>query len=180
MKRRGALELSVNTIVIIVIGVALLTLGLMFVRNIFGGITKISDNMFIGGETEIRKIHQEAKFTVPLNIDVKRGSEILADVYVGNDGVKCGNQPARFSLVLTKVGNFDENEIRARVVSNPVPLAPGEEGKFSIKIVATKDAPLQGETVEGPTYQVVAKCGNIEYDSSAFIINVQKGGGLFD
>ena len=33
--KKGALELSVNTIVVIVIGVTLLILGLVFVRNIF-------------------------------------------------------------------------------------------------------------------------------------------------
>src|SRR3989344_6605784 len=44
--KKGALELSVNTIVVIVIGVTLLTLGLVFVRGILTKATDLSDEAF--------------------------------------------------------------------------------------------------------------------------------------
>ena len=44
--KKGALELSINTIVVIVIGVTLLILGLVFVRGIFEKVQKISDTAF--------------------------------------------------------------------------------------------------------------------------------------
>ncbi len=53
MNKRGALELSMNTIIIIVIGVVLLSLGLMFVRGIFTQTTDLSDKVFANANKEL-------------------------------------------------------------------------------------------------------------------------------
>ena len=46
MNKKGALELSMNTIIIIVIGVVLLSLGLIFVRGLFGQVESLSKSAF--------------------------------------------------------------------------------------------------------------------------------------
>ena len=46
MHKRGALDLSIQTIVIVVIAMTLLGLGLGFVRNLFGTITDVSESTF--------------------------------------------------------------------------------------------------------------------------------------
>lgn len=53
MNSKGALELSMNTIIIIVIGVVLLSLGLMFVRGIFSQTTDLSDKVFANADKEL-------------------------------------------------------------------------------------------------------------------------------
>lgn len=53
MNKRGALELSMNTIIIIVIGVVLLSLGLIFVRGIFSQTTDLSDKVFANANKEL-------------------------------------------------------------------------------------------------------------------------------
>lgn len=186
MKKKGALELSVNTIVVIVIGVALLSLGLIFIKNLFGGIDKISGGIFDTANTEIGKLHTGAKFTVPPIVDVKQGSRATMFVYVGNDGSDIDNCKS-FYIDLGKQGTFNENEIQSKVISkNPVELDAGEEARFVIQVAAIKKAPLSTGKPEDPAYSVTARCAagtataaSPVYDTSAFTINVEKGGGLF-
>ena len=56
--KKGALELSVNTIIIIVIGVTLLTLGLLFVRNIFTQTTDLSQTAFENANRELDALEE--------------------------------------------------------------------------------------------------------------------------
>lgn len=51
--KKGALELSMNTIIIIVIGVVILSLGLIFVRGIFTNITDLSEKVFGNANKEL-------------------------------------------------------------------------------------------------------------------------------
>ena len=46
MEKRGALELSVNTIIVIVIGVTILMVGLAFIGNIRDKLFQASDDVF--------------------------------------------------------------------------------------------------------------------------------------
>ena len=57
--KKGALELSINTIVIVVIGITILSLGLIFVKNMFGSLEKTQKGVFEGAEKEIGKIGGE-------------------------------------------------------------------------------------------------------------------------
>ena len=184
MQKRGALELSVNTIVIVVIGVALLSLGLIFVRNTFGGLTKMSDDIFGTAETQIGKLHSEAKLTVPTTINVKQGQVVRANIFVGNDGrTTCGGSTS-FTIALTGDGAacvVGTDNICAKIISPAnVNIQAGEEGTFVVAVAATKNALLStGLFGNDKIVGVEAKCGSIQYDTSAFTINVQKGGGLF-
>ena len=84
--KKGALELSVNTIIIIVIGVTLLTLGLLFVRGIFSKITEISDNTFnkandlLGGLEEV----SELLTVIPTQLEVELGKDDVTKIIIAN------------------------------------------------------------------------------------------------
>jgi hypothetical protein len=177
MQKRGALELSVNTIVIVVIGVALLSLGLIFVRNTFGGLTKMSDDIFGTAETTISKLHSGARLTLPTSVDVKQGEVVRLNAFVGNDGTRCTVN--NFALTAT-LSAGSSSEIGVKPISpSPVTIKPGEEGTFVIAVGATKSAPLATGGIDDPSVSVTVTCGTEVYDTSAFTINVQKGGGLF-
>ena len=86
VNKKGALELSINTIIIIVIGVTLLTLGLLFVRGIFGKMDKISENTFnnandlLGGLENVKSL-----LTVsPTQIEIEQGKDDVAKVIIAN------------------------------------------------------------------------------------------------
>ncbi|MEM4245338.1 MAG: hypothetical protein QW404_03635 [Candidatus Nanoarchaeia archaeon] len=188
MKKRGALELSVNTIVIIVIGVALLSLGLIFVKNLFGGIGEISTDIFGKADTEIGKLGTEDKFTVPTTINVKQGSRTTDYIFVGNDG-RDPNQCKSFyvDLVKSTTSTVPETQVKAVIISqNPVTVEPGKVAKFVVQVAAVNNAPLARGDPSDPAYSVTARCAasnagpsSTVYETSAFVINVQKGGGIF-
>ena len=54
VNKKGAIEMSMTTIIVIVIGVTLLILGLIFVRGIFERIGGLSDQLFAQADNIIR------------------------------------------------------------------------------------------------------------------------------
>ncbi|MEK6862935.1 MAG: hypothetical protein AABW57_02105 [Nanoarchaeota archaeon] len=84
--KKGALELSVNTIVVIVIGVTLLILGLVFVRNIFTKIDTLSADSFAKAEGELGKLSGVDKLLTlsPQRIDVEKGGAKQVNVIIAN------------------------------------------------------------------------------------------------
>jgi hypothetical protein len=62
--KKGAIELSIGTIVIIVLAMSMLILGLVLVKNIFGGATYNIDTMNEKVKGEISKLFVEDRKTV--------------------------------------------------------------------------------------------------------------------
>jgi len=175
--KRGAMELSINTIIIVVLGVTLLVLGLMFVRNMFSKLDEISEGTFSKAQTTIESIDTDVKFSVPPSVEVKQGSRSTMTITVGNDGSCNGN---KFMLDVAKSTNFDENKVKAQVISEKtVDIKPGQVAKYVIQVAAVSDAPLSTGSFDDPAYKVNVKCGSNIYDTSAFTIDVVKGSGLF-
>ena len=76
MNKKGALELSMNTIIIIVIGVVLLSLGLMFVRGIFTQTTDLSEKVFANANKELDALGGSVNSAIvasPMTVRMKAG-----------------------------------------------------------------------------------------------------------
>lgn len=84
--KKGALELSMNTIVIIVIGVTLLILGLAFVRNIFGKVGTLAEGAFEEAQGKVSDFSTISKsLTVtPERITIKKGDNKIITVVIAN------------------------------------------------------------------------------------------------
>ena len=65
MNKKGAMELSINTIVIVVIGITLLVLGLVFVRGIFDKLGDLGGGAFQKAEQELKQIQSGDTNEVP-------------------------------------------------------------------------------------------------------------------
>ena len=78
--RQGALELSICTIVVIVIGMSMLILGLVLVRTIFSGSTKSIEDLNDQVQSEILDLFDDDSG----NLIVKLGSVDTAKVKPGN------------------------------------------------------------------------------------------------
>ena len=78
--RRGALELSIGTIVVIVIGMSMLILGLVLVRTIFSGSTKSIEDLNDQVQSEILDLFDDDSG----NLIVKLGSADTAKVKPGD------------------------------------------------------------------------------------------------
>lgn len=178
-KKRGAMELSINTIIIVVIGITLLTLGIVFVKNIFTKLNEISDDTFGTAKTEISKMHGESRFTVPPVIKVNQGGITTEKIYVGNDGVSCPSGSETFTLSLI-TSNFEPGKLAAKIISEyTVSINEGYEAEFVVQVAATSDASLTKGSISPPSCKVNVKCGGVDYANSAFTIEVGKGTGLF-
>ncbi|MBU4502180.1 MAG: hypothetical protein KKA79_06290 [Nanoarchaeota archaeon] len=74
INKKGAMELSINTIVIVVIGITLLVLGLVFVRGIFEKLGGLGEGAFQKAEQELKQIQAgDTKINFPATIPVKKG-----------------------------------------------------------------------------------------------------------
>ncbi|MBS3108823.1 hypothetical protein J4409_03035 [Candidatus Woesearchaeota archaeon] len=175
--KRGAIELSITTIIVIVIGITILILGLGFVSGTFGKITIISDKIFETTESQIDKLLIASKFSMPSEVSIEQGSVKVIKATVGHDGTIQG--PAKFEMYLTPdfPAGITEQIIKAKVISLPRTINEGEQITFSIKIAAAAKAPI---TVgDSPSYSVLVKANGQDYESSAFVISVIKGRGIF-
>src|SRR3989338_10113140 len=85
--KRASLELSVNAIVIVVLAFAMLGLGLIFVRNLFSGITETTTQV----EEQVKQ-------------------QIL-------DDLRTGNKPLSFPVQRVKVGVGDKKDLAFGVLN---------------------------------------------------------------
>ncbi|MDP3918573.1 MAG: hypothetical protein Q8Q35_01540 [Nanoarchaeota archaeon] len=87
MDKKGAVELSMTTIIIIVIGITVLSLGLVWIRSIFSDVGGITDEAFSRGEAEIAQITgdvDEPLSVSPDNLDIEQGDTGDASITVNN------------------------------------------------------------------------------------------------
>jgi hypothetical protein len=87
MKKKGALELSMTTIIVVVIGITLLTLGLTFVRNIFSGIGESTAGVQEMSKKELSKLFEgdiEGIYLQKAQVSVKKGKTTTVPVILGN------------------------------------------------------------------------------------------------
>ena len=178
--KKAAIELSIGTIVIIVIAMSMLILGLVLVRTIFTGAKYNVDQLNKNVEAEINKLFnekgQKTVIYLPNNqADVKKGQsfgvafgirntiegETKAGKFtyqVKSSEVQAGCQltldQANSYIILGKTGSFD--------------ILPGAEPLYRlIKVQPSSSAPLC-EIV----YDLVATKDNQPYDTNFFIVKI--------
>lgn len=86
MNKKGAVELSMNTIVVVVIAIVLLSLGLVFVRKIMGEVSETSTSAFEAADQEIQELMggDKAFFVSGLSHEGKVGEKITISAGIQN------------------------------------------------------------------------------------------------
>jgi len=87
MNKKGAIELSMTTIIIIVIGVTILSLGLVWINSLMGQIGDLTDKAISGGQKQVEDLMGQSDETLNLysnSIDLKRGDYTQVGVVVYN------------------------------------------------------------------------------------------------
>lgn len=97
--KKGAIELSMTTIIVIIIGVTLLTLGITFVRTIFTKISDISTSTFDEAQDLLSEIENVNKF-LTVNPNIK-------SIESGGDGV-----------IKVTIANFEQEAINVDAIAN--------------------------------------------------------------
>ena len=151
--KKGALELSMSTIIIIVIGVVLLSLALFFVRSLFSQITEIKDDVFTRAKVDIENIGRSGKFSVSDIVRVGQGSTTTFPIYVEHDG-SAGSGSKQFTIQLTPNGDF-ERVVKAKIVS-PTTVTLQEGQKKQISIAQTKEIlKIVNKLLGGKLYKLI-------------------------
>lgn len=152
---KGAIEMSVGTIVIIVLSMSMLILGMVLVKNIFSGASDNVLSMNAGVEDEINKLFTEDKRTVvylPNQIaKIKQNEEW--GVAFGIKNLQRGTAEAgKFQYtvtvsdpdVRTKCG-VGERDIEGWIISgrsDGQPIAPGQSYFGIVRFLVPETAPL--------------------------------------
>ena len=175
MKKKGAIELSMTTIIVIVLGVTLLSLGLMWLRSTFGGVMDLSDLSLKTAQGEIDKVTHEGELTLtPETLSVEKGSNKakIIKLYISN----IGDEPTTFQATVEPPKGLDANFADTNTEeSNEYELEVGEEGGIQIYIIANKLAIL------GPTglpIKVSSDSWSTPKTKTA-VVNIEKKSGLF-
>lgn len=180
--KRGAIELSVGTMIVIILGVTMLILGLVLIRNISEQGGDIVNLVNKGAKAEINKLfnNEDTRIVIYLSagsVDVKKGKKYNVEFGIKNV-VKGESEAGIFSYVvqasevengckglsLEKANKFI---ILGKQKSN-IPILAGEEPKeFNINIEIPEDAPLCSVA-----YDIIVKKDGRVYDSSTFSLGI--------
>lgn len=141
--KRGAIELSMSTIIIIIIGITLLSLGLMWIKNIFSEITDLSDKAFGLTDQQIEVLFEDSNSLLnimPNSIELKQGKGVIVGVVLSNlEGeeiiVDAKASPGKEGLECI----FEDTQSET---SEEYKLKSGASKKIKLIIKSNKDTPL--------------------------------------
>ena len=184
--KKGALELSVNTIIVVVIGVTLLALGLVFVQDIFSYLSGTARQAFQKADIQLGKLEAgDTRVSAPSIVNVAQGESAIFDIVVANDNTGVGNDfiielIPHYSTGCTASSCATTTNLPMRLISpNSATLSPADQPRrFQVQIIADSSAPPT-IGLNQPTLEIVVKKGGAEYYRTAVLIKVEKGGGLF-
>jgi len=175
--KKAAMELSMSTIVILVLAMSMLILGLVLIKAIFSGAKYNVDQMNQKVEDEIGKLFVEDKRIVVFLADNK------ADINQGeNWGVAFGiknqvrdvQEGTKFKYEVSMSENsckIKEKEAMSWIKlgkEGDITLAPGQEKSWLIRFEVPETAPLCMVR-----YNIEIKAGSEFYTSESFDINVE-------
>ena len=98
LNKKGAMELSMSTIVILVLAMSMLILGLILVRNIFKGATESVDNINTKVKGEITKLFVDESSNIVVNLGADKVARVKADTE--NFGITFGARTLDGSAVV--------------------------------------------------------------------------------
>ena len=75
MQKKGAIEFSMTTIMVVIIGVAVLALGLAWIRGTFTQVTQLTESSLDNAETILGEIAFTGKISAPATINMKSGGD---------------------------------------------------------------------------------------------------------
>ncbi len=166
--KKGALELSVNTIIIIVIGVTLLVLGLQFVRGIITKGIDISDKAFEDANRQLSALGDNINEFVtiaPELVRIKAGDTSGFVVFIKNI------EENTYSNVVANIKTSDEalkKKVKCKFSDGTTtknirsPLGPGVEERLKVRVETRKSSigssgcefSLSGGGIEQSTFPI--------------------------
>lgn len=167
--KKGAVELSMNTIIVIVIGIILLTLGLTFVTGVFKKTSELAKKAFEISDKELQdRIGATQKMYIPqFDVELEPGSSTTITVGIKSFGDE--ETPSIFRIDITPTE--DEKRKEWFTLSPPLSLAPGDVKGFPLKV----NLPDNVSPGESFAFTITSYKNNEIWDQEAMIISVAEG-----
>ena len=155
--KKAAMELSIGTIVIVVIAMAMLILGIMLVRNVFFGGQRAVNTLNDQVSNEINKLFGEDKKLVIYpstnQIEVKKEKQEGFAIGIKNKIQGSAGQKALFSYEIKPVSDTEKDcglskeEVMELFSTNAykgedIPIAPGDSESLLILFETGEETPL--------------------------------------
>jgi len=135
MDKKGAIEMSMTTIIVIVLGITLLILGLTFIRGIFTKIGGISDETFDKAQTMLTGLENVDQFLTvsPKRIEIEQGKDDVVSVIIAN----FGNQP--ITVTATATVRKNDPDLGCEFFEDSENLLIGSGKQQSLPLVVSDD-----------------------------------------
>jgi len=177
MNKKGAIELSMTTIIIIIIGVVILMLGIGFVTNVLTGAEDIAGTAITGGKEQVLGILGSSKDPVTLystNVDLEQGDYNYIGVVVLNDQGDSADYVLTTELKSRSDNNLDCYIAESLDLTDSFTLNSGLDTSRTIVIEDTGNSPL---ALNSCTITVTRN--GVEISKESILINVVESGGFF-
>ena len=139
IQKKGALELSMTTIIVIVIGVTLLTLGLAFVRTIFGSASDIASKVGEISSDEISKMVGESSDPITItsaSVTIKQGESNDIRILYRNVGSSAATFNVKLDMTTVPQGAY-ASDVENWFLYSPafkIPVGGGYVDRLSIDV----------------------------------------------
>lgn len=143
MKNKGAIELSMSTIIVVIIGITLLSLGLIWVRGTFTKLTDLSDRAFGLSDQQINELFGDSNSLlgiIPNSVDLKQGSGVIVGVVFSNLESEDIKIKAKVTPIKTGVACVFEDTQSGS--TDEYVLQSGATKKIKLIIESDKETPL--------------------------------------
>ena len=134
MDKKGAIEFSMTTIMVIIIGVAVLSLGIAWVRGAFTQVGEITESALDTAETIFGEVGFTGRIGAPATIIMKSSDAKKYRVYVRN--TKDSDAVLSMAVTLTQPSGGQTCLTDAAATTGSVTLEPGEQTEFGGGIIA--------------------------------------------
>ncbi len=186
--KKGAIELSISTIVIIVLAMSMLILGVILLRSIFTGATDSVDELSAGVKGEIRSLFQKEDQRAIIRLTqstakMKQGEEF--GVAFGIKNINTGTTDAttfnyRVELddpdITRKCGVTEQQALDwVRLGSGALTVPPGQVESDIIFFNVPQDAPLCTTKYKIKIWEQGGSPQN-PYANPFFIVKIEAGG----
>ncbi len=147
-RKRGAVELSITTIVVVVMGITILTLGLQWITNTMKGISDETDSLQRITQNQILEIFENTDksiSTISKTYPVKKGKTLTdLEIYLRNNIYPGAEHTFTYSfLLLSHPPAVQPGEVMSRMswVQSPITIASGE-AYSDVVLFDTKGLPI--------------------------------------
>ncbi|MBU3913863.1 MAG: hypothetical protein KKB21_01905 [Nanoarchaeota archaeon] len=157
--KTGAIELSIGTIVIIVIALTMLILGIVLVRSIMCGAIRLTSDTSDAAQNEVNKLFEATGGEI--NCIGGSGDAVVmmpGQVNIVTCGIRSTDSNSKYKIEVTGIAVADKNVLSSSEVNKwksgpdyfgPSPVSPDDETvKKILRLNVPKDAPETGIFVD--------------------------------